>query len=101
LNTYTILDTTGAEVSGATHEFKSDQHGFQAALTGTGALTATVNIDVSNDGVTWITGRWVFTLSGSTAVVEGFSSTERWGYVKARTSALTGTGARVVVSVAD
>jgi hypothetical protein len=74
--------------------------GVHVSLTGTGSLTATVSIDVSHDGVNWITpGAGTFTLSGSTSVQEGTVINVPFAYIKANLSALTGTGATVSVYV--
>jgi hypothetical protein len=65
---------------------------FQAVVNGTGAIGATVVIQVSNDGVNAIsTVLGTITLSGTTVVSDGFSSTSSWKYVRAVISAPSGT----------
>lgn len=73
---------------------------FQATVTGSGAVTATVVIDASNDGTNWCsTVLGTITLSGTTTVSDGFTTTAPWKYVRARVTALTGTGATVVATM--
>lgn len=71
---------------------------FSFLEVGTGALTGTVVIEVSNDGTnaqTLITS----TLSGTTTVQDWADRTIKAGYVRARISALTGTGAAITVKM--
>jgi hypothetical protein len=71
---------------------------FQATVVGTGAVTATVVIDVSNDGVYWCsTVLGTVSLSGTTSSSDGFTTTASWKYVRARVTAISGTGATVQV----
>jgi hypothetical protein len=73
---------------------------FQAIVVGTGAVSATVIIDCSNDGVNWnTTPLGTITLSGTTANADGFTTNAPWKYVRARVTAITGTGATVVVNM--
>ena len=75
---------------------------FHVILTGTGAITATVTIGVSNDPSNinnFITLK-TFTLSGNDRVVDGVVSDVPWPYVIGQVSAITGTGASVDLSVA-
>ena len=88
--------TTGA---GDGH-FKDSPHAtFQATVTGTGAVTATVDIEVSNDGTNWLdTVAGTITLSGTTTHSDGFTTTSApWKYVRANVTAISGTGASVDV----
>lgn len=71
---------------------------FQATVSGTGAVTATVTIEVSNDGVNTIgTVMGTISLSGTTSASDGFTSQAPWKYVRANVTGLTGTGATVDV----
>jgi len=73
---------------------------FQAIVTGTGAVTATVNIEVSNDGTNWVaTPMGTITLSGTTSASDGFTSAAPWKWVRANVTAISGTGATVVVKM--
>ena len=70
---------------------------FQATVTGSGAVTATVAIDCSNDGTNWCsTVLGTITLSGTTGLADGFTTTAPWKYIRARVTAISGTGATVV-----
>jgi hypothetical protein len=71
---------------------------FQATVVGTGAVTATVVLDVSNDGVYWVsTVLGTITLSGTTSSSDGFTTTAPWKFVRARVTAISGTNAIVQV----
>lgn len=71
---------------------------FQATVAGTGAVTATVVIDCSNDGTYWCsTVLGTITLSGTTSSSDGFTTSAPWKYVRARVTAISGTGATVQV----
>jgi len=70
---------------------------YFASVTGTGAVTATVVIEVSNDGTNAAsTVMGTITLSGTTTAADGFTSQGApWKWVRARVTAVTGTGATV------
>lgn len=69
---------------------------IQATVVGTGAVTATVVIDCSNDGTNWCsTALGTITLSGTTSSSDGFTTDAPWKYVRARVTAISGTGATV------
>lgn len=71
---------------------------YQAVVSGTGAVTATVVIDVSNDNANWLdTVMGTITLSGTTSDSDGFTTNAPWKYVRARVTAISGTGATVQV----
>lgn len=69
---------------------------FQATVTGTGAVTATVLVQVSDDPDTlgWVTLGTV-TLSGTTTTTDAFASDTGWLYYRGNVTAVTGTGAAV------
>lgn len=73
---------------------------IDAKVVGTGAVTATVIIYVSNTGASddWITAGTI-TLSGTTSDVDGFAMSAKWAYMKANLSAISGTGAAVTVTM--
>lgn len=72
---------------------------YTAVVQGTGAVTATVNIHGSNDGVFWnSTAIGTITLSGTTSHADGFAVLGApYKYVRAVLSNLTGTGATCYV----
>ena len=84
--------------------YKESPYGtFQAIVTGTGAVSATVVIQVSNQEATfngdksnWIT-LGTISLSGTTTSTDGFTTTAPWRYVRANITAVAGTDATVEV----
>lgn len=95
----------GVLVTGVSDTFgpaKAGEKVFQATVTGTGAVSATVLIQVSNNVSTlgWIT-LGTITLSGTTTATDGFASEAAWGYYRANVTAVSGTGAAVYVTVAQ
>ena len=71
---------------------------IQATVTGTGAVTATVVIDCSNDGVNaCATALGTISLSGTTSASDGFTTDAPWKFIRARTTAISGTNATLVV----
>ena len=71
---------------------------FQAIVSGTGAVSATVDIEYSNDGVNALdTVGGTITLSGTTSNTDGFTSTAPWKFVRANVTAISGTNATVQV----
>lgn len=63
---------------------------------GTGAVTATVVIYVSDTNVStdWLTLH-TFSLSGTTTAVDGLAFAARWKYIRAGVTAISGTGATI------
>lgn len=81
-------------------KYKDSPHAtFQATVAGTGAVEATVDIEVSNDKVNVIdTVAGTITLSGTTSHSDGFTTQHApWKYVRANVTAISGTGAAVSV----
>ena len=84
--------------------YKESPYGaFQAIVTGTGAVTATIEIQVSNEFDTFnaVKANWIvmgtITLSGTTTATDGFTTVCPWKYVRANVSVVTGTGATVEI----
>ena len=73
-----------------------DEITFQAILTGTGAITASVDIEGSLDGTNWLTIANI-AMTGDTKVVGGFMLDESWIYVSATLATITGTGATLTL----
>jgi hypothetical protein len=69
---------------------------FQAVLTGTGALTATVLIQGSNDNSHWTTVATI-SLDGSDDVSDSAETTKSFVYWRANIGAIAGTSASVDV----
>lgn len=87
--------TTGAGDAIVVYPAKRTIH---AKVEGTGAVTATVRIQVSNDGVTWIdaTATPHIALSGTTSASDGFVIDAKWAYIRAYVDAISA-GAKVTV----
>jgi hypothetical protein len=84
--------------------YKESPYGtFQAIVTGTGAVTATVDIQVTNEAATfngdkssWIT-LGTISLTGTTTATDGFTTVCPWRYVRANITAVSGTSATVEI----
>ncbi|MCK5610042.1 hypothetical protein KAR91_49670 [Candidatus Pacearchaeota archaeon] len=76
------------------------QRTFSAKVVGTGAVTATIILMVSNTGDAddWATAATI-TLSGTTSDSDGFAMNAKWAYTKANISAISGTDAAVTVTL--
>lgn len=88
------VTTTGA--GGAGGPSISGRKTFQAKVVGTGAVTATVKVQVSNDNSQWI-DLGTITLSGTTSASDGFVSDAPWAYFRGNVTAISGTGAAVTL----
>lgn len=79
---------------------RSPSCSIQATVAGTGAVTATINVEVSNgpDGApqALATIAGTITLNGTTSVTDGFTTQNApWRFIRFNVTALTGTGAKV------
>lgn len=76
---------------------------FQGIVRGTGAVTATIVIEGSNEATSGksVDNNWVvlgtITLAGTTTASDGFTTAAPWRFVRARVTAISGTGAAVQV----
>jgi hypothetical protein len=75
---------------------KSGPYSIHIRESGTGAVTATVVVYVSNTNVStdWLT-LGTFSLSGTTTVTDGFAFSARWKYIRAGVTAISGTSATI------
>lgn len=77
------------------------QQSFQVNLTGTGSISASVQIMASNDGVNWVNYGSVIAVSGTgsvgSTVSGGGSGTTSYAYFGATVTAISGTGTSVTV----
>lgn len=97
-----VNSTTAIAASSPT--YKESPYGtFQAIVTGTGSVTAAIDIQVSNetstfngDKANWIT-LGTISLSGTTTSTDGFTTICPWRYVRANVTAVSGTGATVEI----
>lgn len=97
----TLLNAVTVTGAGTGNQFSRSisNRTAQATVSGTGAVTATVNIEVSNDGAGWIVAGTI-TLSGTTTATDGFVIQAPWLYSRGNVTAISGTGAAVTVVVA-
>lgn len=72
------------------------ERSYQASVTGSGTVTTTVLVQVSNDNVNWVT-QGTITLTGTTTATDGYASMAQWEYVRGNVSAVSGTGAAVTL----
>ena len=71
-----------------------EERTFQASVSGTGSVSATVVVEVSNDNNQFLPLA-TFTISGTGSATDGFTSLARWGFIRAKVTAISGTGASV------
>ena len=100
-NTIYIMNGQTSTGAGDTVTISPKHRSFQAIVTGTGAVTATVIIQVSNDGTNWIdaTTSPHIDLSGTTTATDGFTMIAKWSYARGYVNAISGTGAAVTVTM--
>jgi hypothetical protein len=73
-------------------------HTFQAVgSTTAGSGAATVIIQVSNDGVNYLTMGTITLTLGTSETTDGFAVINNWNFYRANLSAVSGTGAAVSV----
>lgn len=96
---YNLLGTGVTSTGAGIGVYKDSPYStFQATVSGTGAVSATVTIEVSNDGTNWCsTVMGTITLSGTTSSTDGFTSEAPWKYIRANVTAISGTNATVQV----
>jgi hypothetical protein len=74
------------------------QHSFQAVGSTTASTgAATILIQVSNDGVNYITMGTITLVLGTSATSDGFAVANSYEYYRANLSAISGTNAKVTV----
>jgi hypothetical protein len=104
-NVVYIMDGKTSTGTGVTVTVSPLARTFDASVTGTGAVTATVIIQVCNHGcdddLGWIdsTTSPHIALSGTTTASDGFRMDAKWAYVRAKVTAISGTGAAVTVTM--
>ena len=94
-----LLNGATAVSTGAAQYTKQQrQTTVSATVAGTGAVSATVQVEVSNTGAKWVV-LGTITLSGTTEATDGFGVDVRWPYTRAKVTAISGTGAAVTCHV--
>ena len=101
---YTLLSAaTGTGAGDTITALRPVPRTFFATVTGTGAVSATVYIEVSGDGVNYLTGAnslCTLTLSGTTTATDGCAvPAAMWPYIRANVNAISGTSAAVTVRI--
>ena len=71
---------------------------YQATEVGSGAVSATVLVQASDDGVGWVT-LGTITLSGTGTASDGFASMAPWMEVRGDVTAISGTSASVTLTM--
>ena len=101
------LNANGANITGASGltatgagpwVFKGSQDAsVQAVVSGTGTVAATINVEVSNDGVNALaTVAGTITISGTNVASDGFvTQNASWKWIRFNVTVLSGTGATV------
>lgn len=101
----TLLDAATESGAGEGVRLRGGRKAFSATVTGTGAVAATVQIEISNDGEHWramvdADGNTAeIVLSGTGSATDGFMTDESWRFHRANVTAVSGTGAAVTVIV--
>ena len=97
-----VTSTTAVAASSSIYK-ESPYSSFQAIVTGTGAVTAAIDIQVSNETDTFngVKANWItigtISLSGTTTATDGFTTVCPWRYVRANVTARSGTSATVEI----
>jgi hypothetical protein len=90
------VTTTGA---GAANQLLGLNESYMASVAGTGAISASINIEVSNNPAVGWNVLATISLSGTTSAFSGTTSAASWAYVRGNVTALSGTGAAVTLNV--
>ncbi len=98
INTLLSLQTTPATANSLDTYlvWNEPKQAYQAVLTGSGAVTATLSIEVSHDNEHFFTLADI-SLSGTDSATDGFVSDAPWRYVRAKLNTISGTSAAVSV----
>jgi CheY-like chemotaxis protein len=91
LLTNAIATGAGASAAGYACTKTYDAQGTTTA----GAGSATVVVEGSNDGTTWSPIDTILLTLGTTSSSDGFTSDDRYAFVRANVTAISGTGAKV------
>lgn len=71
---------------------------IEVTVSGTGAVSTTVVVQISNDETNWIT-LTTLAVSGTTTATDGAAMDAAWRYMRLNMTALSGTGAAVTAIV--
>lgn len=93
VNLLTDKTTTGAGTAHDPSNCKRSYQGFGS--TSSGAGSATIDVEVSNDNTNWITQGTITLTLATTVSDDGFTTDAPWKYVRGNVTAISGTGAKV------
>lgn len=94
----TTLGTHTGTTTGTAAAANTRGRTLQAVLTtSSGNGSATVVIEVSNDGSNFIAAGTITFASGTCPQADGFAIAAPWAFIRSRCSAISGTGASVAV----
>lgn len=96
----TLLDAVLVTGASAGVRMTTGPKTIQAYIVGTGAVAATVLVQVCNIDGQWITLETI-TLTDTTTDTDYKSWVVPWGYVRANCTAISGTGAALTVTLCE
>ena len=94
MTTTTLLNGVTTTGAGSGNGGPCGSNSYQATVTGTGAVSATVAVEVSNDGQNWL-NIGTITLSGTDSGSDGFAVGFgcKYNFSRGNVTAISGTGA--------
>ena len=95
-----LLDKTTTGAGSSSGPAPSGRKSFQVIVNGTGVVSATVDIEVSNNNSNFFAMTTV-AVTGTTTANDGFATDAPWRYYRANVTAIAGTGAKVSVLVGE
>ena len=97
----TLLNAATVPVVSGKAALENEKSTIQATVTGSGAVTATLLVEFSNDNVGWIPAGAspTISLSGTNLATDGFKVDAAWVYVHCELLSITGTDAAVTLTV--
>lgn len=90
----TAVDAASVPIDGR----QIDRLSMQVVVVGAGAVSATVQLEGSNNGTDWVPIA-TQSVSGTTRAADGGIVTTLWSLVRARVTAISGTNAAVTASL--
>lgn len=94
----TLLSGATAATTGTAVDCWQSTRSIQARVSGTGAVTATVLVEVSNDEAVYLP-LGTITLSGTTSATDGFAISPSFRTIRASVTAISGGSAAVTVTL--
>lgn len=91
--------STTTNQASKTYNVWGTQISVQAKVVGTGAVTADVAVQVSNNGTDWITATTI-ALTATTSDVDGAALNAAWAYYRLNATNITGTDATLTAIIA-